>query len=82
MHQVQRGSWVVGHGSLKFGGIGWVLNRYGSWQVVVAWGLRIVVDQHADHDSEGMESTFLGGGGDYVVAISCGCGCCWWFLEA
>ena len=20
--------------------------------------------------------------GDYVVAISCGCGCCWWFLEA
>ena len=20
--------------------------------------------------------------GDYVVAISCGCDCCWWFLEA
>ena len=74
MHQVQRGSWVValsspawvvGHGSLKFGGIGWVLNRYGLWQVVVALGLRIVVDQHADHDSEGMESNFFwGGGGD------------------
>ena len=20
--------------------------------------------------------------GDYVVVVSCGCGCCWWFLEA
>ena len=34
---VGRGLWVsqVHRGSLKSGGIGWVLNRCGSWQVVV-----------------------------------------------
>ena len=76
--------WVsqVHRGSLKFGGVGWVLNQCGSWRVVVALGLRIVVDRRVDCSGGGVEIGFFFFLGDYAVAISCGCGYCWWFLEA
>ena len=49
--------------------------------IVVALGLRIVVDRCVDRSGGGVEISlfFLG---DYVVAISYGCGYCWWFFEA
>ena len=33
------------------------------------------MDRHADRSGGGVEISFFFG--DYVVAISCGCGCCW-----
>ena len=47
----------------------------------MALGLRIVVDRCVDRSGGGVEISlfFLG---DYVVAISYGCGYCWWFFEA
>ena len=66
-------------GSLKSGGVGWVLNQCGLWWVVVALGLRIVVDRCVDRSGGGVEISLLFLG-DYVVAISYGCGYCWWFF--
>ena len=42
-------------GSLKSGGVGWVLNRCGLWWVVMALGLRIMVDRCVDCSGGGVE---------------------------
>ena len=73
-------AWVWVNGVDRCGGMArwrsmWWVSRLARLAVV---GFSIVVVSKIDS----FFVFFFSPLGDYVVVVSCGCGCCWWFLKS
>ena len=73
-------AWVWVNGVDRCGGMArwrsmWWVSRLARLAVV---GFSIVVVSKIDN----FFVFFFSPLGDYVVVVSCGCGCCWWFLKS